>query len=281
MEVMLALVVSAIVLAGVGGVFYSAIRLRDRTASMVDESVSLHQALNFLRRDLLGALPPAGTYALAGDFKSEQIGGGIGQNFRLQFFTSTGVIKDSTSWGEIQEVSYELRDPITRNGAPGRELIRSVYRNLLATAIQEPEEQFLLGNVQSLEFSCYDGYDWRESWTRVSAIRTCPQPFGFAFSSQMTQEAPKSRSNLLRWSSPGDAIADESNSEPMKSSNLQQSSAREAPNPRFGAYCLDLLSSLNVGCWSLGRRVPSRPQERGSTFVIVLWIAFGLVSMAL
>ena len=36
-----------------------------------------------------------------------------------------------------------------------------------------------------------------------------------------------------------------------------------------------------MGCWSLGRRVPSRPQERGSTFVIVLWIAFGLVSMAL
>ena len=195
MEVMLALVVSAIVLAGVGGVFYSAIRLRDRTASMVDESVSLHQALNFLRRDLLGALPPAGTYALAGDFKSEQIGGGIGQNFRLQFFTSTGVIKDSTSWGEIQEVSYELRDPITHNGAPGRELIRSVYRNLLATAIQEPEEQFLLGNVQSLEFSCYDGYDWRESWDTSlsdtnlpSAIRVRIQLANDSRSAQIAQQ---------------------------------------------------------------------------------------------
>jgi len=164
MEVMLALVVSAIVLAGIGGVFYSAIRLRDRTANMQDESVSLHQALNYLRRDLQGAMPPNGIYALAGDFKSEQLGGGIGQNSRLLFFTSTGVINDNAPWGEIQEVSYELRDPLTRNNNPGRELIRSVYRNLLATAIQEPEEQFLLGNVQSLEFSCYDGYDWRDSW---------------------------------------------------------------------------------------------------------------------
>ena len=166
MEMMLALVVSSIVLAGIGGVFYSAIRLRDRTAAMLDESIPLHQALVFLRRDLQNALPPGGTYALAGGFKSEQLDGGIGQNFRLEFFTSTGIINDNpnTPWGEVQEVSYELRDPLTRTGGTGRELIRSVYRNLLGTATQEPEEQFLLANVQSLEFSCYDGYDWRESW---------------------------------------------------------------------------------------------------------------------
>ena len=164
MEVMLALVVSAIVLAGIGGVFYSAIRLRDRTTAMLDESLPLHQTLAFLRRDLQGALPPGGTYALVGDFKSEQLSGGIGQNFRLQFFTSTGVINDNAPWGEVQEVSYELRDPTSRSSGTGRELIRSVYRNLLATAIQEPQEHFLLGDVQSLEFSCYDGYDWRESW---------------------------------------------------------------------------------------------------------------------
>jgi len=164
MEVMLALVVSAIVLAGIGGVFYSAIRLRDRTTAMLDESTPLHQALNFLRRDLQGARPSGGLYALAGDFKSEQLSGGIGQNFRLQFFTSTGIINDDAPWGELQEVTYELRDPLTTTSGSGRELFRSVYRNLLASGIQEPKEQFLLGNVQSLEFSCYDGYDWHESW---------------------------------------------------------------------------------------------------------------------
>jgi len=164
MEVMLALMVSAIVLAAIGGVFYSAIRLRDRTAAMLDESTPLHQALSFLRRDLQGALPPGGPYALVGDFKSEQLSGGIGQNFHLQFFTSTGMINDNAPWGEVQEVSYELREPLTRTGGTGRELIRSINRNLLATGMQEQNDQFLLGNVQSLEFACYDGYDWRESW---------------------------------------------------------------------------------------------------------------------
>src|SRR6185295_15325671 len=102
MEVMLALVVSAIVLAGIGGVFYSAIRLRDRTTAMLDESTPLHQTLNFLRRDLQGALPPGGLYAMAGDFKIEQLSG---QSFRIQFFTTTGVIDENTPWGELQEVA--------------------------------------------------------------------------------------------------------------------------------------------------------------------------------
>jgi general secretion pathway protein J len=164
MEVMLALMVSAIVLAAIGGVFYSAIRLRDRTTAMLDESTPLHQALIFLRRDLQGALPPSGLYTIAGDFKNEQISGGIGQNFRLQFFTSSGIITDNSPWGEVQHISYELRDPLSRTTATGRELIRTVTRNILATGMQDQQDQFLLGNVNSLEFSCYDGYDWRDSW---------------------------------------------------------------------------------------------------------------------
>src|SRR5262245_6192240 len=164
MEVMLALMVSAIVLAAIGGVFYSAIRLRDRTAAMLDESMPLHQALTYLRRDLQGALPPSGIYTIAGDFKNEQISSGIGQNFRLQFFTSSGVINDNNPWGEVQHISYELRDPLSRTTTSGRELIRTVTRNILATGMQDQQDQFLLGNVSSLQFSCYDGYDWRDSW---------------------------------------------------------------------------------------------------------------------
>src|SRR5712671_3751317 len=75
-EVMLALAVSAIVLAAIGGVFYSAMRLRERTSAMLDESAPLHHALTVLRRDLQGALPPgAGTLPMAGDFISETMGG--------------------------------------------------------------------------------------------------------------------------------------------------------------------------------------------------------------
>jgi general secretion pathway protein J len=162
MEMLLALAVSAIVLAGIGGVFYSAIRLRERTAALVDASAPLDQALAFLRRDLRGVMPPGGV--LAGDFKSGMISSGVVQGNGLQFSTTTGIIKDDVPWGDIQDVVYQLRDPVERNYTGGKDLIRVVTRNLLPTTTQEATDQWLLGNVKSLEVACFDGMDWRESW---------------------------------------------------------------------------------------------------------------------
>jgi type II secretion system protein J len=166
MEIMLALAVSAIVLAGIGGVFYSAVRLRERTMAMIDESTPLQQAFSFIRHDLQGALPPGGgNLPMSGDFKLSALGSGLGQNFRVEFFTTSGAVNDNTTWSDIQYISYELRDSAdrTKNNA-GKDLVRSVNRNVLATAMQDPQEQPLLSNVQSLELSCFDGMNWRDSW---------------------------------------------------------------------------------------------------------------------
>src|SRR6266853_544962 len=155
MEIMLALAVSAIVLAGIGGVFYSAVRLRERTMAMIDEATPLQHAFNFIRHDLQGALPPGGgNLPMAGDFKLSALGSGLGQNFRIEFFTTSGAVNDNTTWSDIQFISYELRDSTdrTKNDA-GKELVRSSNRNVLATAMQDPQEQPLLSNVQSLELS--------------------------------------------------------------------------------------------------------------------------------
>ena len=164
-EVMLALAVSAIVLAAIGGVFYSAMRLRERTSAMLDESAPLHHALTVLRRDLQGALPPGpGTLPMAGDFISETMGGGVAQNDRLMFSTTTGALSDNLPWGDIQQVSYELKDPAQHGSGTGRDLVRSVIRNVLAPTPPEADEQWLMGNVQSMQFSSYDGANWRDSW---------------------------------------------------------------------------------------------------------------------
>src|SRR5258708_17981806 len=56
----------------------------------------------------------------------------------------------------------------------------------------------------------------------------------------------------------------------------------------FGAWNLGFFWDLGFGIWDFFHRpAPPRPRlalrgaESGSTFIIVLWIAFGLVSMAL
>jgi type II secretion system protein J len=165
-EVLLAIGIFAIVLVAINTVFYGALRLRAATTRAVDEAVPLNQAFAILRRDLQGALPPGTNGALAGDFKSGTIGGtlGVGQNNGLEFYTTSAVISDAAPWGDLQKVSYELRDPANRTGGAGKDLIRSVTRNLLATTALEVTEQTLLGGVERLEFLCYNGSDWRETW---------------------------------------------------------------------------------------------------------------------
>jgi type II secretion system protein J len=165
MEIMLALAISAVVLAGIGGVFYSAVRLRERTMAMIDEAAPLQHAFNFIRHDLQGALSPGGgNLPLSGDFKLQALGSGLGQNYHVEFFTTSGAVNDNTTWSDVQFISYELRDSTDRAKNNGKDLVRSLNRNVLATAMQDPQEQPLLSNVQSLEFSCFDGVNWRDSW---------------------------------------------------------------------------------------------------------------------
>jgi DNA uptake protein ComE-like DNA-binding protein len=85
----------------------------------------------------------------------------------------------------------------------------------------------------------------------------------------------------------------------VKSSKLQAPRSREAPNPKlqleswkhagfFDVWNLGFPWSLELGAWDFfhrATRLRSGPGatrgESASTFVIVLWIAFGLVTMAL
>ncbi len=159
---LLALAVSAIVLAGIGGVFFSALRLRERTTALLDESLPLYRGIGLLRRDLKGALPPEGT--MVGDFKAGPINSGIGQSVGLQFTTTTGVISDDAPWGDLQEVTYELRQPAVRTGNTGQDLVRSTSRNLLSNGLLDYTEQRVMGNIESVEYACFDGINWRDLW---------------------------------------------------------------------------------------------------------------------
>jgi hypothetical protein len=94
-------------------------------------------------------------------------------NAGLDFCTSTAPINDKTPWGDIQEVFYELKAPTDRNQA-GMELVRCINRNLLATTTQTPEIQFLMGRVQTLQFDCYDGSQWRNTWDTSAGDTNLP-----------------------------------------------------------------------------------------------------------
>ena len=171
MEVLLALAVSTVVLAAIGGVFFSALRLRERTTTMLDEAAPLQRALGIIRRDLHGTVAPQGFMTAVFATSSSDVGGN--QTYLLRLRTTTGSLKAESPWSEVQEVGYRLRAPLNRS-AEGSDLFRTVNHNLISTFASEPEEQWLLGKVRSLHLDCYDGRDWRTAWDLSSGDTNLP-----------------------------------------------------------------------------------------------------------
>lgn len=163
-EMILAIGITAIVLVAINAVFFSALHLREVTQEAVDEATPLSQALVILRRDLQCAVPPEPTGVLAGDFKAGTVTSiGITLPVAIEMFTATGVLHDNEPWGDIQRVTYELKDSTDRT-APGKDLIRTVSRNLLSTAALDVQDQWLMGGVENIRFSCFDGAQWYDAW---------------------------------------------------------------------------------------------------------------------
>lgn len=164
MELLLAAGIMAIVMVAINGIFFSAMRLRESVTEAVDASLPAQQACDTLRRDLACAMSPTTNGVFSGDFK---VGGvtsaGLNQPVDIELYTATGALRADEPWGEVQRVTYELRLPGDRS-APGKDLIRSVTRNLLAATPAQADDQWMMGGVASVEYSCFDGTQWRNTW---------------------------------------------------------------------------------------------------------------------
>jgi len=173
-EVMVALVAFGIILAAINGVFWGALKLRNKTVESIDAALPLERAISFLRKDLGAIVPPGGTFF--GDFSTTVnptntmlTQGSLNMDSRIgssgpQFYTMSGQVDDSTTFSDVQLVSYSLVDATNRN-AVGRDLCRNVTRNLLPSVQMESEQQHILTGVDAIYFSYYDGTVWKDTWT--------------------------------------------------------------------------------------------------------------------
>ncbi|HXB61036.1 MAG TPA: type II secretion system protein GspJ [Candidatus Acidoferrales bacterium] len=188
-EVILAIGVAAIVLVAANMVFFSALRLRDATQDAVDNQTPVDQTTSTMERDLECMVTPTNgtSKVLSGDFRvGNIISTGNGEPVAIEMYTATGELGDKEPWGDIQKVTYELRDPVS--GGPGKDLVRSVTRNLLTPTIPDVEDQWMMSGVQNLTISCYDGAQWWNTWDTTgltsantnlpTAVRVDIQPVG-------------------------------------------------------------------------------------------------------
>lgn len=170
----LAISVSAMVLVAVNTALFASLRLRDATQNVVDAATPLDQALTFIRRDLQCVVTPTNgtTKVLSGDFRVGNVtSAGVPGPVAIEMFTATGTLSPNTPWADIQRVTYELKQPADRN-AVGRDLYRSVVRNLLSLTTPDVQNQLMLSGVQDIKFSCFGGAAWQDTWDTTGATST-------------------------------------------------------------------------------------------------------------
>jgi len=175
-EMTLATAIAAIVLVAINSVLFAALRLRDATSDVVDAATPVDQAVTFLRRDLQCAVTPTNgtSKVLSGDFRVGNVNSlGVPEPVAIELFTATGALNANAPWADIQRVTYELKQPADRSAA-GRDLVRSVVRNLLTITTPEVEDQLMLSGVANIKFTCYDGAQWQDTWdtTGVTSVNT-------------------------------------------------------------------------------------------------------------
>ena len=174
-EMILAIGIAALVLIAVNSVFFAALHLRNDTADMVDAASPVDSAVTFIKRDLECAVTPTNgtSKVLSGGFRAGDnlTSVGVSDPVAVEMFTASGAMSDSAPWADIQRVTYELKTP-TDASAVGRDLYRSVTRNLLAVSTPDVTEQLMLSGVRSVKFSCYDGTQWDDTWDTTNPTAT-------------------------------------------------------------------------------------------------------------
>ena len=202
----MAVAVFAIVLLAIHGVFYGAVRLRNKTTETLEQAVPLQHTLAIIKRDLANIVVPGGT--LFGELQTtptttnqqSQASQGIsgfnsasmkGLIVSPTFCTAAGLMDDYTPWGDVERVLYYLTEPT--NHAVGKDLVRSVTRNLLPTLQDQPEDQRLLSGVQDVAFSFYDGTAWLEMWDSTMQAAKLPQAIKveLLLAPEETEQAPR------------------------------------------------------------------------------------------
>ena len=203
-EILLAAVAAALVLAAVYGIFQQAVRIRDGATQRTRDSRVRLRAEKIIRADLSNAFVSGGLLANvcegdsasvdhnisnAGNGATHSAPSNIPGYFR--FTTTTGRNDAATGLnGDVQQVEYYIaQDPKAADQNAAGVLIRAVTRDLLDTsglggssassASSSPSpsgantnantsgtgsETAVLAGVQSFQVSFYDGANWQASW---------------------------------------------------------------------------------------------------------------------
>jgi hypothetical protein len=166
-ELLLAVSIMFIIMAAIGGVFFTALHLRNAAVNSLAASLPVEQALDVIQHDLANVNCSTNTNSVfLAPLQTTNPTNAQPNQIGPDFYTSGGELDGVMPWGSMQKVDYLLAAPTNGYRGPGRDLIRAVTRNLLPMSqpIPPDEKHTLLSGVQSLTFTYYDGTQWDQVW---------------------------------------------------------------------------------------------------------------------
>ena len=172
---LLELLVATAMMAVLAGSLYmslqAAFRARKSAEAAVGQMRHAELAVDLLRADLVAALAPKGI--LAGIFLGEDAVDAAGQPMDALTLhcAADGGSADTEGAGDIRKVELSCRPA---EEGEGLDLVRRVYRFLLATRIEEPPEEVLCRNVRLFDLKYHDGVDWQDSWDSTTHDNALP-----------------------------------------------------------------------------------------------------------
>lgn len=174
---LLELLVAMTLMVATGACLYTALytgfRAQRSAAAAVEPALTALNAIELLKQDLCGAVPPDGV--LADAFIGTDAAGSKGvEADDLSFYTTRIYTTEEQPAGGVGRIELLLEEDAESDSGTYR-LLRRTTTNLLPPRTAESEEQTLCRNVVSLNFRYYDGNDWVDQWDSTADANSLPR----------------------------------------------------------------------------------------------------------
>lgn len=180
LELLVAMSLMVVVASALYSALYTGFRAQRSASSAVYPTSQAMTAMELLKQDICGVLPPTGV--LAGPFVGNDLRGNRGVDadsvefYTTQIYASRNEIVGGIGKIELsleEDLDDELFGDITHDTY---KLVRRVTSNLLSPKVVDPNEQVLCRDVLSLNLRYYDGatYTWVDDWDSLEDANSLP-----------------------------------------------------------------------------------------------------------
>lgn len=188
LELLAAMALMIVVASCLYTALYTGFRAHRSALSAVNPTAQAMDAIELLKQDIYGVLPPTGV--LAGAFVGTDARGNKGVDTdMLEFYTTQIYASRDEIVGGIGKIELGLEADLGYELLGGRQvsttrigsvpdtykLVRKVTSNLLSPKVVDPNEQVLCRNVVSLNLRYFDGTSWLDEWDSVEDANSLPR----------------------------------------------------------------------------------------------------------